>query len=126
MFKSLTARLAFALVLVAVLARAAIPAGYMPSQSSDSFQMVICTLEGSKKVTVDGNFNPAPGHSKKMSGVCDFNLTKNLSLDAPLFAFFIFTLTLSGIAFVVIRSQIARRALRIPILQSRAPPFFSF
>jgi len=124
MFKSLAARLAFILVLVAVLARAAIPAGFMPSLSSDSFQMVICTLEGSKKITVEGNFNPVPDHNKKMSDFCDFSLTKNLSFDAPIIASFVLTLARLDVAFAVMLSQIARRALRLPVLQSRAPPCF--
>ncbi len=121
MKKPLT-RLMLALALAAVLARAAIPSGYMPNFGGDSFQMVICTLEGSKKVTLDENFNPIDEPHAEKETPCEFSLVKNLSLNAPIAALFAFALTLLGVAFAVTRSQIARRALRLPHLQSRAPP----
>jgi hypothetical protein len=104
------------IALAGAMARVVIPTGYMPG--GNAFEMVICTIDGARKITVDGDFNP---QNKKPTGVCEFNLVNNLALDTDFVAFAV-TLTLTTFVYLAMRSQIARRALRLPGTQSRAPP----
>lgn len=62
------------LVLIAVMARALVPAGFMPAVDGT---LVICTLEGAKRVIIgaDGLPHEAPeedGRGAQMHGLCHF------------------------------------------------------
>jgi hypothetical protein len=66
------------LALLAVLVRALIPLGYMPSmaQKDGTFQMVVCSLDGPKTVTVQTDFDPQsiPEHTEQAQEHCVFAL----------------------------------------------------
>jgi hypothetical protein len=55
-------RLAALVALLAVLSRALIPFGWMPSRATSGagFQIVICTLSGQKHLVLDQNGKPVP------------------------------------------------------------------
>lgn len=110
----------------AVLARAIIPAGFMPDLNAvqnmtKPFSMVICTINGAKTITVGGDFAPVP---HKNAQICDFALglsdgavspsTNALPLPALLgFALLAYFYALN-----------ARRISRGVLAPARAPPRF--
>lgn len=74
------------LALCAILVRAAIPLGYMPDQKNGkSFQMVVCSLDGPKTVTVDAGFDPEQksGKTDHATKLCDFALIQHSPASAP-------------------------------------------
>jgi hypothetical protein len=61
------------LILLALLFRAAIPAGWMPDlQGADGAPLVICTGSGSEVVHLDRHGFPAKPHSSERHDVCAF------------------------------------------------------
>lgn len=68
----------YAVLLLAILVRAAIPAGYMPDlKTHKPFTMVVCGLNGPQTVTMDAAFDPtakktAPAKDHKATSLCEF------------------------------------------------------
>jgi hypothetical protein len=66
---------------IAIMLRAAVPAGFMPDVGGKAFTMVICSLEGNKTLAVGDDLNPfAPKH-KTAEKPCDFSIAKTFSAD---------------------------------------------
>lgn len=110
--------------LLALLVRAAIPAGYMPERQSTGWLVTLCTGDGVKTVTVDVNGKPVKhdGSADAAPSICAF-----ASLAAPALSAAPPLLLILAIAFILLRGlvptiQPARRVaarLRPPL---RAPP----
>ena len=79
-----------ALLLLALLLQAAIPAGFMPGKTGDgTVQMVICTGTGPATITVDADDAPGLPHDGKHNkgekdhAPCPFTPFAAQNLDAP-------------------------------------------
>lgn len=112
-------------IILAVLVRTLIPAGFMPDMNSGKmFQMVICTAEGAKTVTMDDTFNPLSEktpvpHEKAKS--CDFSLTQinGAAMAWTSFAIVIFSFAML-LSVAVTQFPILQRVYRVAA--PRGPP----
>lgn len=80
----------FLVAVLAIAARAMVPAGYMPNIGGDTFKMVICSLEGAKTITVDKDFNPvsSPSSHDTAKEKCEFSILSHAPFtDTPMLAF---------------------------------------
>lgn len=136
-----TKRPLFGLVWLAALAifmRALIPQGYMPAMGEGQagghmFQMVVCSLDGPKTITVQADFDPhsdlntasheAPHHSEKSQDHCVFALLAHVNMMMALD-----DMLLHPVAIPLDRVVVPYMSY-VKILdgqtQSRAPPVFS-
>lgn len=114
--------------LLAVMVRSFIPAGYMPDiKSGKQFQMVICSLDGPKTITVDADFDPGTDkadHTKTEH--CDFALLQHSPGLNALSDWVVFILPdpVPG-DYSVTDSIVAQNNSVQGLAQSRAPPVFS-
>lgn len=79
------ARYLTGLLLVAVMVRALVPAGFMPDFQSGpdgTFKIVICTANGFKVISTDAGDDPSP-RSDHGHDVCAFAATASLALLVP-------------------------------------------
>jgi hypothetical protein len=106
----------------AIIARALIPAGFMPDIGGEKFHLVICSADGNATADVDAKYNPF-GHAKKSSPVCDFSLIKHLAFNTPPLVQVFVLLLLSFIVFRVLRTQLRYRLSDYVPGNPRAPPF---
>ncbi len=73
----------FTLLLLAIVARSAIPAGYMPGEAKANGGMTVIVCDGNMK---DGHHHPPPAHGKDNSSTpqhvpCVFSAAFNLASD---------------------------------------------
>ncbi|PZQ48225.1 MAG: hypothetical protein DI551_01685 [Micavibrio aeruginosavorus] len=77
-------------MLFAVLIKAALPAGFMPTVAKDGFtEIVICSGMGEKTISVPSGDNPEPSHqdNQQTGKVCAFQVlvSGKILLDGPTF-----------------------------------------
>jgi hypothetical protein len=130
MSQLLTTRWMLFAVLVAVMVRALIPLGYMPDiKGAKHFQMVICSLDGPRTVTVDESFNPVgssekPDHNAKER--CDFALLQHSpALDAAIHHVMFTVPVPTGESVERTDHQLPQTIVACRLAQPRAPPVFS-
>jgi len=118
-------RLAVVFALAAVLVRAVVPVGWMPStQLSSGVPIVICTVSGEQHILLDADGHPIPGGEKhdanRGQAPCAFAAVA--SLGAPsLSSFPVPILVEVGKVHFVHDAARVHRAIRTS-WQSRAPP----
>jgi hypothetical protein len=111
------------LALAAMMVRALLPAGWMPSASAASF-ITICTMDGISKIALDANGRPvkhAPAQGDTRHDICPFAAAPHFATTPP-------ALAVSAPSVIVVLAQtpavfasahpVARYAAQSP----RAPP----
>lgn len=64
------------LLLIAVLVRFVVPDGYMPTVTeAGTYQIVICTSDGTAKLTIDANGNPVEHSDGEQNDICPFAIS---------------------------------------------------
>lgn len=84
-----------ALLVLLVVLRALIPAGYMPDMQAlekGKLAITICTGDGMKDVLVDGPSGPPPAHEKGKNFFCPFMILSALLYVAALLQLFLYGL----------------------------------
>lgn len=128
MFDSLPAmtawrRYAAIFALTAILLRAFVPLGWMPSATQGAaFEVVVCTLSGQKHIALDANGNPLSDQQKDTSdhAPCAFATAANLAPPTSV-APFVLVLSETYLSATVTDVTSPRQALKTA-WQSRAPP----
>ena len=113
-------------LLLAVVLRAVIPAGYMPDMSGKAFfQMTICTLNGPETITVDQDMQPIDAHdtqADKQNG-CDFALLGHTTAhEFAVVDFIHFLPTISETSKRIAKDRAVRQSVLHRLAQPRAPP----
>lgn len=120
--------LMFWLALLAVLVRGFIPLGYMPHAKTDgTVEMIVCSLEGPKTVTVDVSFDPTADttHTEQVADYCLFAMSGaattfyNEAANVPISILSGATYLLPQSGFGLLHADVAG------VVQARAPPVFS-
>jgi hypothetical protein len=116
-------RYAAIFALTAILVRAFVPLGWMPSIAQGAaFEVVVCTLSGQKHVAFDANGDPLSDQQKDTgdSAPCAFATAANLAPPASA-APIVFVLSETYLSAAITDIASPRQASRTA-WQSRAPP----
>jgi hypothetical protein len=110
--------------IVAILARAVIPTGYMPETGNGkTFQMTICSMEGSKTITVDDKFHPVSSDHHAAKETCPFSILTHSPFDNDVAAIsFDAPYQIAATQKIAARDQFVRRHVFYSLAQPRAPP----
>jgi len=115
------ARFIILFALIAVMLRALIPAGYMPEMGK-TFQITICSLEGSKTITVDEKSRPVSGHHEAKE-ICVFSLINHSPFNAEVASIVFDTpYQITVLQQIIAHDQFIRTHVFNSIAQPRAPP----
>jgi hypothetical protein len=117
-------RVVFLIVLIAIMARAVIPSGYMPEDvGGKTFHLTICSMDGPKTIMVDEKFHPVSDTQHSAKETCPFSIISHSPFDAQHFAVsFNAPYQIVATQKIAASDQFVRRQVFYSIAQPRGPP----